>query len=58
MPNKFIKKAISKVRSLRRTLGVSKKTGKIDTSKVRAAAKKSGVTGKRAVTISKTRKKK
>jgi hypothetical protein len=61
MTEKWIQKAISKPGSLRKTLGVSKKTGKIPASKLKSAAKKSGVTGKRArlaVTLSKLRKKK
>lgn len=61
MAKKWIQKAISKVGSLRKTLGVSKKTKKIPASKIKAAAKKGGVTGKRArlaVTLGKLRKQK
>jgi hypothetical protein len=58
---KFIQSAIKKPGSLRKTLGVSKTTGKIPSGKLKAAAKKGGVTGKRArlaETLSKLRKKK
>lgn len=43
---KWIAGAIKKPGSLRRTLGVSKKTGKIPVSKLRAAAKKRTKAGK------------
>lgn len=59
MAKKWIQGAIKSPGSLRKTLGVSKKTGKIPVSKVKAAAKKPGVTGKRArlaVTLGKLRK--
>lgn len=59
MAKKWIAGAISKPGSLRKTLGVSKKTGKIPVSKVKAAAKKGGVTAKRAnlaLTLGKLRK--
>lgn len=62
MAEKFIKKAIKKPGALKKTLGVSKKTGKIPVAKVKAAAKKgNSVTAKRArlaLTLSKLRKKK
>ncbi len=61
MAKKFIQEAIKKPGALRKTLGVSKKTGTIPASKLKAAAKKGGVTGKRArlaVTLKKLSKKK
>jgi hypothetical protein len=48
MANKWLANAIKKKGALRKTLGVSKKTGKINAKKLHAAAKKGGVTGKRA----------
>lgn len=48
MARRWIQKAIKRPGALRRTLGVSKKTGKIPVSKLKAAAKKGGVTGRRA----------
>lgn len=48
MAKKWIAKAIHKPGALRKTLGVNKKTGKISAKKLHAAAKKGGVTGKRA----------
>lgn len=47
MAEKWIQKAIEKPGSLRKSLGV-KKGEKIPAGKLAAAAKKSGVTGKRA----------
>src|SRR5262245_22827912 len=44
----WIKQAIKKPGALRKSLGVSKKTGKIPTAKLRAAAKKGGKTGQRS----------
>jgi len=58
--NYWIAGAIKKKGALRKTLGVSKKTGKIAVGKIRKAAAKGGVTGKRArlaLTLSKLRKK-
>jgi hypothetical protein len=48
MAKKWIAGAIKKKGALRKTLGVSKKTGKITQKKLAKAAKKGGVTGKRA----------
>jgi hypothetical protein len=48
MAKKWISEAISRPGSLKRTLGVSKTTGTIPKKKLAAAAKKGGVTGKRA----------
>jgi len=48
MSNNWISGAIKKPGSLRKTLGVSKKTGKIPAKKIKTAAKGLGVTGKRA----------
>ena len=48
MAKKWIQKAIKKPGSLKKTLGVSKKTGKIPISKLRKAASGSGITAKRA----------
>lgn len=45
---KWIAKAIKKPGVLRKSLGVSKKTGKIQVSKLKKAAKKGGKLGKRA----------
>jgi hypothetical protein len=45
---KWIQKAIKHPGALRKTLGVNKSTGKISAKKLHAAAKKGGVTGKRA----------
>jgi hypothetical protein len=59
MAKKWIASAIKKTGSLRKTLGVSKKTGNIPVSKVKAAASKPGKTGQRArlaMTLSKLRK--
>lgn len=47
MAEKWIQKAISKPGALKKSLGV-KKDEKIPASKLKAAEKKSGVTGKRA----------
>jgi hypothetical protein len=44
----WISGAVQKPGSLRKTLGVSKTTGTIPKKKLAAAAKKGGVTGKRA----------
>jgi hypothetical protein len=44
----WIKQAIKKPGALKRTLGVSKASGTIPKKKVAAAAKKPGITGKRA----------
>lgn len=58
---KWIQKAIKKPGALRKTLGVSKKTGKIPLKKIKEAAKEKGTTGKRArlaITLRKLRKKK
>jgi len=59
MAKKWIQKAIKKPGALRKTLGV-KKGQDIPTSKLKAAAKKGGVTGRRArlaETLKKMRKK-
>lgn len=48
MAKKWIAGAIKKEGALRKTLGVSKKTGTIPVKKLKAAAKKGGITGKRA----------
>lgn len=48
MVTKWIQAAIKKPGALRKSLGVSKKTGKIPVKKISAAAKKGGVLGKRA----------
>jgi hypothetical protein len=45
---KWIQGAIKHPGALKKTLGVSKKTGKIPAKKLDAAAKKGGVIGKRA----------
>jgi hypothetical protein len=57
---KWITKAIRKPGSLRRELGVSKKTGNIPKAKIMKAAKKGGMIGRRArlaKTLGKLRKK-
>lgn len=48
MAKMFIAKAIKHPGALKKTLGVSKKTGKIPVPKLIKASKKPGVTGKRA----------
>lgn len=48
MAKMFIAGAIKKPGALRKTLGVSKKTGKIPAPKLIKAASKPGITGKRA----------
>lgn len=48
MVKKWIQSAIKKPGSLRKELGVSKKTGKIPVKKLNAATKKGGKLGKRA----------
>lgn len=48
MASKWIQGAIKHPGALKKTLGVSKKTGKIPTKKIISAAKKGGVTGRRA----------
>jgi hypothetical protein len=48
MAKKWIQEAISRPGSLKKTLGVSKATGTIPKKKLAAAAKKPGITGKRA----------
>jgi len=63
MANKWIQKAIKDKNkgALRRSLGVSKKTGKIPLSKIRKAAKKGGKLGRRArlaLTLRKLRRRK
>lgn len=45
---KWIAKAIKHPGALRKTLGVSKKTGKIPVSKIKKAARGKGTTAKRA----------
>jgi len=47
MAKKLIKAAIKHPGALRKTLGVSKTTGKITVQKLNTAAKKGGVLGKR-----------
>lgn len=44
----WIQDAIKKPGALKKALGVSKKTGNIPLARVKAAAKKRGVTGRRA----------
>ena len=46
--SKWIKSAIKKPGSLRKALGVSKKTGKIPKARIMKAAKKGGTIGRRA----------
>jgi hypothetical protein len=48
MAKMWIQNAIKHPGALKKTLGVSKKTGTIPAKKLAAAAKKGGVTGKRA----------
>lgn len=48
MAKKWIQSAIKHPGALRKTLGVSKTTGKIPAKKLQAAAKKGGTLGKRA----------
>lgn len=48
MAKKWIQGAIKKKGALRKTLGVSKKTGNIPQAKLEKAAKGKGVTGRRA----------
>lgn len=48
MAKKWISKAISEPGSLRRTLGVSKKTGNIPQARIAKAAQGSGKTARRA----------
>ena len=48
MASKWIQSAIKHPGALKKTLGVSKKTGKIPVKKLAAAAKKGGTLGKRA----------
>jgi hypothetical protein len=48
MAKMWIAGAIKKPGALKKTLGISKKTGKIPAKKIKTAAKGLGVTGKRA----------
>jgi hypothetical protein len=48
MAKKWIQSAIKHPGALRKTLGVSKTTGKIPAKKLQSAAKKGGTLGKRA----------
>jgi hypothetical protein len=48
MAKKWIQEAITHPGALKKTLGVSKKTGRIPIKKISTAAKMPGVTGKRA----------
>lgn len=60
MAKKWIQKAIKKKGALRKTLGVSKRTGKIPVSRIRKAAKGKGKTARRAklaLTLRKLRRK-
>jgi hypothetical protein len=59
MAKKWIQEAIKEKGALRKTLGVSKKTGKIPLTKIKKAAKGKGKTARRArlaLTLRKLRK--
>ena len=55
MAKKWIQKAIKKPGALRKTLGVSKKTGKIPVAKLRKAAKQKTKGGKSTKTARRAR---